>query len=138
MSKPKKKMKHSMAHRRLVDCWVKIAEAKIEYLEKVRFAVVGTDLSQVGTDTANLLSCFLIELRKMISDIKEAGKVSLKDACTAWMDVNEKADHYAALALRWDQNSHGDEDDKDDVFNLLECIGLFPARRDFRSTKRRR
>jgi len=132
MSKPKKKkMKHSMAYRRLVDCWVKIAEAKIEYLEEVRVA-------GVGTDNTNLLWAGLIDLRKMISDIKEAELVSLKDACIPWMYVNEKADHYAALALRWDQNSHGDEDDKDDVFNLLECIGLFPARRDFRSTKRRR
>jgi len=108
---------HSKAHRRLVDCWVKIAEAKIEYLEKVRVA-------GVGTDNTNLLWARLIDLRKMISDIKEAELVSLRDACIAWIAVNEKADHYAAEAFRWDQNVHGYEDDKVDVTSL-ESVGLF-------------
>jgi len=121
---------HSKAHRRLVDCWVKIAEAKIEYLEEVRVA-------GVGTDNTNLLWARLIDLRKMISDIKEAGKVSLKDACIAWIAVSNSADHYAAEAFRWDQNVHGYEDDKVDVTNL-EFVGLFPAAgKHFRSTNRR-
>jgi len=65
-----KNKSYSEAHWRLVNYWVKIAEAKIECLEEEPKLV-----------KSPIEFCRLINrLEKMISDIKKAGKVSLKDA----------------------------------------------------------
>jgi len=96
-----KNKSYSRGDWRLVNYWVKIAEAKIEFLEGTH------ELVESPIEFCRRMN----RLVKLSDDIKKAGEVSLKHAYLAYLDFNETADHYATEAYGWKRNLEGDLDD---------------------------
>lgn len=90
MSKPnKKKMKHSMAHRRLVDCWVKNAEGrKASLLADLK----GGEFRFPKSKTTFMLFVW----DKLISEIKQA--TTLEGAYQAFLTFHDVVDESLAIA----------------------------------------